>query len=220
MYFKTFDKLDMETKVEILSENDLVYDLSSESGYNALKREFKLVESMIRKSMIEKGLYKIRLNIKRLNQSMKEYNKLSEELQTYYNEKTKDNLFFAFGFSENEVIDKLENEYNLNINDIVSVGYGGYIKKSYVKEWNELNNYILERKREFVKDRYNACGLFLNRLWDYESRISFGEGYTDSLNDLMGCMGVKKIDDDKLLDMLNATIDYYNREFDKINGYY
>lgn len=219
MYFKTFDKLDNNMKIEILSELNLNYDLNSENGLNALKKEFKEIEPMIRKSMIEKGLYKVRLNIKKLNNSMKEYIKLDNELQNYYNEKTKNMLMFEFGSSESEIINKLENNYNVKINEIVSIGYGGYIRKSDVKEFNELNEYILERKSKFVKDRYNSCGLFLNSLWDYESRISFGDGYERAFKDLLCCKGVEKITDGKLIDMLNSTIDYYNREFDKLNGY-
>ena len=55
---KTFDKLNMNLKVEILSELNLLYDLTTERGENALKKEFKNVEPQIKEVMIEKGLYK------------------------------------------------------------------------------------------------------------------------------------------------------------------
>ena len=58
MYFKTFDKLDTNTKIDILSELNLFYDLHTEKGINALKKEFKYISCMIEKAMIEKGLYK------------------------------------------------------------------------------------------------------------------------------------------------------------------
>ena len=58
MYFKSFDKLDINTKIDILSELNLLYDLSTEKGTNALKKEFKNVEPQIKGVMIEKGLYK------------------------------------------------------------------------------------------------------------------------------------------------------------------
>lgn len=60
MYYKTFDKLDMNTKVEILFELNLMYDLTTNRGLNALKKEFKYIEPQIKKIMIEKGLYKDR----------------------------------------------------------------------------------------------------------------------------------------------------------------
>lgn len=60
MYFKTFNKLDMNTKIEILSELGLLYDLTTEKGENSLKKEFKHIEPQIRGLMIEKGLYKKR----------------------------------------------------------------------------------------------------------------------------------------------------------------
>ena len=58
MYFKSFDKLDMNIKIEILSELNLLYDLNSDRGINSLKKEFKHIEPQIKGVMIEKGLYK------------------------------------------------------------------------------------------------------------------------------------------------------------------
>ena len=58
MYFKSFDKLDMNIKIDILSELNLLYDLNSDRGINALKKEFKHIEPQIKGIMIEKGLYK------------------------------------------------------------------------------------------------------------------------------------------------------------------
>ena len=56
MHFKTFDKLDINTKIDILLELNLLYDLHTEKGINALKKEFKYISCMIEKAMIEKGL--------------------------------------------------------------------------------------------------------------------------------------------------------------------
>lgn len=58
MYFKTFNKLEKNEKIEILSELGLLYDLSTEKGENALKKEFKHIEPAVKKIMIQKGLYK------------------------------------------------------------------------------------------------------------------------------------------------------------------
>ena len=58
MYFKTFNKLSMELKIEILSELGMLYDLTTERGVNSLKKEFKYIEPQIKGVMIEKGLYK------------------------------------------------------------------------------------------------------------------------------------------------------------------
>ena len=56
MYFKSFDKFSYRNKIEILSELNLMYDLNSDRGINALKKEFKYISCMIEKAMIEKGL--------------------------------------------------------------------------------------------------------------------------------------------------------------------
>ena len=56
MHFKTFNKLDINTKIDILLELNLMYDLTTNKGLNALKNEFKYIEPQIRGLMIEKGL--------------------------------------------------------------------------------------------------------------------------------------------------------------------
>ena len=58
MYFKTFNKLEKNEKIEILSELGLLYDLTTDKGINALKKEFKHIEPQIKGVMIEKGLYR------------------------------------------------------------------------------------------------------------------------------------------------------------------
>ena len=58
MYFKTFDKLDTNTKIDILLELNLMYDLQTEKGTNALKKEFIYIEPQIKGVMIEKELIK------------------------------------------------------------------------------------------------------------------------------------------------------------------
>lgn len=60
MYFKTFDKVSPELKIEILSQLGLLYDITTERGSNSLKKEFKYIEPQIKQIMIEKGLYKKR----------------------------------------------------------------------------------------------------------------------------------------------------------------
>ena len=58
MYYKTFEKLDITDKIDILLELNLLYDLHTERGINALKKEFGQIEPQIKGLMIEKGLYR------------------------------------------------------------------------------------------------------------------------------------------------------------------
>ena len=58
MYFKTFNKLSLELKRDILSELGMLYDLTTEKGVNSLKKEFKYIEPQIKELMVKKGLYK------------------------------------------------------------------------------------------------------------------------------------------------------------------
>ena len=60
MYYKTFNKLNMDLKKEILLESGLLYDLTTEKGLNSLKKEFKYIEPQSRGVMIEKGLYEVK----------------------------------------------------------------------------------------------------------------------------------------------------------------
>ena len=57
MHYNTFEKLDISDKIDILSELNLLYDLTTERGLNSLKKEFKYLEPQIRNIMIEKGVY-------------------------------------------------------------------------------------------------------------------------------------------------------------------
>ena len=58
MYYKTFDKLQINEKIAILNELNLFYELTTDKGTNALKKEFKYIEPQIKEIMIKKGLYK------------------------------------------------------------------------------------------------------------------------------------------------------------------
>ena len=58
MYYKTFNKLPMDQKVNMLLELNLMYDLTTNKGLNALKKEFKHIKPAVKKIMIQKGLYK------------------------------------------------------------------------------------------------------------------------------------------------------------------
>ena len=58
MYFKSFNKLNNKDKIDILSELNLMYDLSTDKGLSSLKKEFKHIEPQIKGVMIEKELYK------------------------------------------------------------------------------------------------------------------------------------------------------------------
>ena len=58
MHYNTFEKLDITNKIDILLELNLLYDLHTEKGINALKKEFRQIEPQIMGLMIEKGLYK------------------------------------------------------------------------------------------------------------------------------------------------------------------
>lgn len=152
-----------------------------------------------------------------LENAQKEFNKLNEKLQNKFNEESK--LYFAFGVNKNEVIKSLEKQ-GAEIPELVSIGMGGYIHKKDISDFNKLNDYILTTKKEFLNNNsINLCGAYLDRLWDYEARISFdGEGYDRALQEVLGYADIEigKLSLDQISN-LHKTERYYNKKFDEIN---
>ena len=155
------------------------------------------------------------MDYKKLDDCMRRYKKLDKIMCEIFNDKSE--VVYAFG-SEEEVLKELS-EYGLDKTNIISLGYGGYIHKNNFESFVNLNKYVRGIKKQFLDDFYNCCGLFLDNLWNFECRI--GGDYERALDELLYYKGLDSIKDmeDSLIDMLNLTIDYYNKEFDKINGY-
>ena len=60
MKFKTFNKLNKNTKIEILAKLGLLYDLTSERGQKAIKKEFRYIEPQIKEVKNKQGLYEVK----------------------------------------------------------------------------------------------------------------------------------------------------------------
>jgi len=155
------------------------------------------------------------LDVEKVNECRKKFRKLNNVLSEIHSEKS--NVVYVFGSNENEILEKL-NEYGLNKENIVSIGYGGYIHKDNVEQFKNLNKYIKGVKNSFAnKNYYNACGIYLDSLWNFECRYSMD--YSDAMNLLAYYLGVDDLMnlDNNLLKMLELTEKYYNTEFDRIN---
>ena len=156
------------------------------------------------------------IDYEKLNNCCKKVSKLNNVMSEIFSDKS--NVVYVFGTNENEILEKLENEYGLTKENIVSIGYGGYLHIKDLENFKNLNKYIKGVKSNWIKsNNYNICGLYLNRLWDYESRYSMD--YSDAINDLKYYLGINNINeiDNNLLEMLKLTERYYEREFDRLN---
>ncbi|NCC55875.1 MAG: hypothetical protein EOM11_10440, partial [Erysipelotrichia bacterium] len=68
---------------------------------------------------------------------MCKYLELKKENQNKFNEFAKNNIYWIFAFCDSEFNKKLS-ENGLKIDDIVSIGAGGFIKKENIKAYNDL----------------------------------------------------------------------------------
>ena len=158
------------------------------------------------------------MNYKDLIKAKEQYEILEELLQVLFNKQTKNYLFFAFGTTEKEILQKLE-EDGCNVNEVISIGNGAYIHKKDIARFNKLNRYISKVKKGFLQNPINLCGAYLSLLWDYEARISLGEGYDTALKTILNYAGLEKVTDlpREVLEALYETENYYNEKFDEIN---
>ena len=98
-----------------------------------------------------------------------EFKKLKEEEA---NEFTKDKLFFALGFSEEEVRRKLKEEYNVEAEDVVGIGAGAYILKD---SYNDVMKFFSKQAEEFKEFRLaNIYDSLTYEFANHELEINIG----------------------------------------------
>lgn len=144
-----------------------------------------------------------------------QYQKLKDELQREFNENSP--LYFAFGRTKSEVIEALKKE-GANVSDLIGLGNGAYIEEKDVEPYIELTKSIRERERAFLnKSTSNLCGAYLYHLWNFEARISLGDGYDEALQMVLDALGktLKELNEDELKALIK-TEKYYNKKFDEI----
>lgn len=124
---------------------------------------------------------------------------------------SKNKIYWIFAGTELEFKRKL-NELNLNPDDLISIGAGGYLLKEYKQEFydlldrqeNERYNYTINHVYEVVK----------HYLWDYEMEISISLTLDDLLHDIIG-LSDKDIKENA--NIINKAIDDYKKEFYECN---
>jgi hypothetical protein len=137
------------------------------------------------------------------------YQELKKKLQDRYNKFLEENGFFAFGREQFE-----EGKKKINIpnnEDIISIGMGGYIKKTAIEEYKKMIVETTDEELEWLKDHENLKQAIWYELGNHEYQ------YTEEIDDTLDALALPEEywKDPKNLELLNAVI----KEFMKKNGY-
>jgi hypothetical protein len=108
------------------------------------------------------------------------YQKLRKENQDRYNKFFEENGFFAF---DNQQFEEGKKKINTpNNEDIVSIGMGGYIKKSSREEYSKMVKETSQRESDWLQDHENLRQALLYELANHEYHIT--EDVEDTLDAL------------------------------------
>lgn len=124
---------------------------------------------------------------------------------------SEDKIYFIFVSTETELIREL-NKRGLNPEDVRSIGAGGYIKKEYVKDFQDLLLKHSREKKEYTLN--NIYEVVLYYCWDYELYISISYDLDTLLTDLIG-LTPEEIKANQ--EEINRAWRDYKREFERLN---
>lgn len=137
---------------------------------------------------------------------------LRKQHETELNNFSKDKIYYVFGSTETEVINKLKKEYQLEPNQVTSIGFGGYIKKEYYEDFNTLLENHFKEKREYtLANIYEVVQYYC---WDYEMYISLSYDLDGLLTKVIG-LTPKEVQANQK--EINKAWNDYKREFEKLN---
>lgn len=130
-----------------------------------------------------------------------------EEASTFSDGK----IYFIFVGTETELIREL-NQRGLSPEDVRSIGGGGYIKKEYVKDFQDLLLRHAKEKKEYTLN--NIYEVVLYYCWDYELYISISYDLDTMLTDLLD-LTPEEIQANQ--EEIKRAWSDYKREFEKLN---
>lgn len=139
------------------------------------------------------------------------YKELKKKHEEEASEFSKDKIYFVFGSSKEEVIEKLA-EKGVKPEEVYSMGAGGYIKKEYAEAFDSLVEKQAKEKKEYALA--NVYEVVYHELANYEAEISLSYSYNDILTIIIG-FTPEEIEDNK--EEINKAMKDYREDFYKYN---
>ena len=139
------------------------------------------------------------------------YEDLLQKQESEVSQFSKDKVFFIYASSEIEFQRKLS-EKNLKPSDLISIGYGGYVRKQYKEDLMSLLNRHEAERHEYLLN--NIYEVIKHYLWDFEMEISISMTLNDLLFDYLGLTREQVKEN---ADIINQAIDDYKKEFYEAN---
>lgn len=140
-----------------------------------------------------------------------DFRELQGRHETELNEFSKDKIFFIFGTSEQEILNKMK-ELNLNPNDLINIGLSGYIKKEYYNEFKEILKRQAKEQHEYtLNNMYEVVKYYC---WNYEIEISLSYSYNDVLTVLLDLNETEIKEHEK---EIKRAFKDYKKEFYELN---
>lgn len=144
---------------------------------------------------------------------MCKYLELKKENQKKFNDFSKKHIYWIIAFSKKDFNDKLT-ELNLSIDDIVSIGAGGFIKKSDKEKYLSLHLNSMKNIIDVIKDDDEELKkAFKYELGNHEYCVTY------DLDDTLDALGItrKQLQEDSRMALIMnkaceeylSTINYY-----------
>lgn len=112
----------------------------------------------------------------------------------------------AYAFSEKQLEEAIEKLGAKSRDDLISVGFGGLIRRTDIDKWNQMWHEISEERKRLMKDDDFAYQMFFNTMSNHEYIFTLDD---DEIIDACGLTPAIVYGDDKLKDVYNqAKRDY------------
>lgn len=135
------------------------------------------------------------------------YREFKRKQEEEANNFTENKIYYAFGVTEEEVIEKLA-EYNVKAEDVVGVGSGAYILKDHYEEVLKFFNKQATELKEYTLANINDVLTY--EFANYELEISLSYTYRSFLIEVLDFTEAE-IEDHK--EEINKAINDYRKDF-------
>ena len=140
------------------------------------------------------------------------YIEFKKQKEEEANEFTEGKLFFAFGFTEEEVRNILKEDYNVEAEDVVGIGAGAYILKD---SYTDIMKFFSKQAEEFKEFRLaNIYDSLVYEFGNNELEINLDYSYKSFLIEELD-FSEEEIEANK--EEINKAINDYRKDFYKSN---